>query len=46
MKELIKEFTKTYCPKCKSYLFCAGEMILICKEFNKFLENVKNNNIQ
>ena len=40
---LIKEFTEKHCTECKSYLFCAGEMILICKKFNKFLEDTNNN---
>ena len=35
---LIKEFTEKHCSNCKSYVFCDGEMILSCKEFNKFLE--------
>ena len=35
---LIKEFTEKHCSKCKSYVFCGGEMVLSCKEFNKFLE--------
>ena len=37
-KELVKEFTDKYCTHCNSYVFCAGEMILSCKDFNKFLE--------
>jgi hypothetical protein len=36
--DLIKEFTEKHCSKCKSYVFCGGEMVLSCKEFNKFLE--------
>ena len=36
--EFIKEFKEKHCPKCPSYPFCAGEMILLCKEFNKFLK--------
>ena len=46
LKELIKVFTEKHCPKCPSYLFCASEIILACKEFNKFLKeyNNKNNN--
>ena len=35
---LIKEFTEKHSRKCKSYVFCSEEMILSCKEFNKFLE--------
>lgn len=35
---LIKEFTEKHCSKCKSYGFCSEEMILSCKEFDKFLE--------
>lgn len=38
LTSLIKEFTEKHCGKCKSYVFCAGEMVLSCKEFNKFLE--------
>ena len=40
---LIKEFTEKHCSNCKSYVFCGGEMILSCKEFNKFLEEHGNN---
>lgn len=40
-KELIKEFTEKYCKNCSSYVFCAGEMILSCKEFNKFQNEKK-----
>lgn len=36
--KLIKEFAEKHCSKCKSYVFCGGEMVLSCKEFNKFLE--------
>ena len=35
---LIKEFIEKHCSKCKSFAFCGGEMLLNCKEFNKFLE--------
>lgn len=41
ISSLIKEFTEKHCKNCKSYIFCAGEMILSCKEFNKFLEEKK-----
>ena len=37
MKELIKEFIKTYCPKCNGYAFCGGE-IVGCVQFKKFLK--------
>ena len=37
LKECIKEFTEKYCPGCPSYLFCGGEIIVVCKAFNKFL---------
>lgn len=37
---LIKEFTEKHCTKCNSYAFCAGEMVLSCKEFNKFLSQL------
>ena len=37
LKELIKEFTEKHCPGCPSYLFCGGEILLVCKAFNKFL---------
>ena len=37
LKELIKEFNEKHCPKCPSYLFCGGEILLACKVFNKFL---------
>ena len=33
----LKEFTEKHCPRCPSYLFCGGEIILACKAFNKFL---------
>lgn len=36
---LIKEFTEKHCSNCSSYIFCGGEIILSCKEFNKFLED-------
>lgn len=39
MKELIEEFIKTYCPKCKSYVFCGGECT--CIQFEKFLKEKK-----
>ena len=38
---LVKEFTEKHCKTCKSYVFCAGEMVLSCKEFNNFLEEKK-----
>lgn len=38
MKSLIKEFIETHCSKCKSYAFCAGDSIIICKDFKKFLK--------
>ena len=41
---LIKEFTEKHCGKCKSYVFCAGEMVLSCKEFNKFCVKVPYSN--
>lgn len=37
MNSLIKEFKEKYCPNCSSYIFCAGEMIMSCNDFNKFL---------
>ena len=37
ISELVKEFTQSHCSKCNSYFFCGGEMVLSCKEFNKFL---------
>ena len=43
ISSLIKEFTEKHCSKCKSYVFCGGEMILSCKEFNKFLEEYGSN---
>ena len=38
IEKLIKEFTEKHCSKCNSYIFCGGEMVLSCKEFNKFLD--------
>lgn len=35
---LVEEFIKKHCIKCKLYSFCGGEIVLICKEFNEFLE--------
>ena len=40
---LIKEFTEKHCTKCNSYAFCAGEMVLSCNEFNKFLNEKEKN---
>lgn len=40
---LIKEFTEKHCSQCKLYDFCGGEIILICKEFNEFIENYDGN---
>ena len=39
MKELIEEFIRTYCPECKSYVFCGGECT--CVQFEKFLKEKK-----
>ena len=41
INSLVKEFTEKHCKNCNSYIFCAGEMILSCKEFNKFLSENK-----
>ena len=38
---LVKEFTEKHCNKCDLYSFCGGEIVLICKEFNNFLEEKK-----
>ena len=40
-KELIKEFQETFCAKCKSYVFCGGEVIP-CKEYELFLKEKDN----
>ena len=40
---LIKEFTEKYCSHCKSSDFCGSEIVLICKEFNEFLEDYGEN---
>lgn len=41
ISSLVKEFTEKHCKTCKSYVLCAGEMVLSCKEFNKFLSEKK-----
>lgn len=38
IKETIKEFQEKYCNKCKSFFLCGGEMVLSCKDFNKYLK--------
>ena len=39
-KELIKEFQEKYCPTCKSYFFCGGE-VGPCVVWQKFIKDKK-----
>ena len=41
IKDDIREFTEKVCKKCNSYVFCAGELILSCKQYNKFINEKK-----
>lgn len=38
LKRLTEIFIKKHCKKCSSYDFCGGEIVLICKHFNKFFK--------
>lgn len=39
-KEVYKEFHDTVCMKCKSYVFCAGELIGCgCVDFEKWIKD-------
>lgn len=42
-KELIKEFQEKICKNCKSYIFCGGECMYMCIDFEKFVKEQKPN---
>lgn len=39
--EIIIKFNNEICKNCKSYFVCGGDSVLVCKDFEKYIKEIK-----